>query len=55
MLLERGAQHLEHDVAQRVGAVSRLVEPALMVVLGGLVGGLVIALYLPLFQLGQIL
>jgi type IV pilus assembly protein PilC len=55
VLLERAAQQLEHDVAQRVGAVSRLVEPALMVVLGGLVGGLVIALYLPLFQLGQIL
>jgi type IV pilus assembly protein PilC len=55
VLLERAAQQLEHDVARRVGALSRLVEPALMVVLGGLVGGLVIALYLPLFQLGQIL
>ena len=55
VLLERAAQQLEHDVARRVGALARLVEPALMVVLGGLVGGLVIALYLPLFQLGQIL
>ena len=55
VLLERAAQQLEHDLAQRVAALSRLVEPALMVGLGGLVGGLVIALYLPLFQLGQIL
>jgi len=31
------------------------VEPSLMVMMGGLVGGLVIALYLPLFQLGQVL
>jgi len=54
-LLERAAQQLEHDLARRVAALSRLVEPALMVVLGGLVGGLVIALYLPLFQLGQVL
>lgn len=54
-LLERAAQQLEHDLARRVAALARLVEPALMVVLGGLVGGLVIALYLPLFQLGQVL
>jgi type IV pilus assembly protein PilC len=55
VLLERAAQQLEHEVSQRVGALARLVEPGLMVVLGGVVGGLVIALYLPLFQLGQIL
>lgn len=54
-LLERAAQQLEHDVSLRVAALSRLVEPSVMVVLGGLVGGLVIALYLPLFQLGQVL
>lgn len=54
-LLERAALQLEHDVAQRVAALSRLVEPCLMVMLGGVVGGLVIALYLPLFQLGQAL
>lgn len=55
VLLERAAEQLEHDVARRVAALARLVEPTLMVVLGGLVGGLVIALYLPLFQLGQML
>ena len=55
VLLERAAQQLEQDVAQRVAALARLVEPSLMVLLGVLVGGLVIALYLPLFQLGQVL
>ena len=54
-LLDRAARQLEDDVARRVAALARLVEPALMAVLGVLVGGLVIALYLPLFQLGQIL
>ena len=54
-LLDRAAQQLENEVARRVAVLSRLVEPSLMVMLGGLVGGLVIALYLPLFQLGQIL
>ena len=54
-LLEQMAQQLEHEVAQRVAALSRMVEPSLMVMMGGLVGGLVIALYLPLFQLGQVL
>jgi type IV pilus assembly protein PilC len=54
-LLERTAQQLEHEVTRRVAALSRLVEPSVMVVLGGLVGGLVVALYLPLFQLGQVL
>ena len=55
VLLERAAQQLEDDVARRVATLARLVEPTLMVVLGGLVGGLVIALYLPLFQMGQML
>jgi type IV pilus assembly protein PilC len=54
-LLERAAQQLEQDVSQHVAALARLVEPGVMVVLGGLVGGLVVALYLPLFQLGQVL
>ena len=54
-LLERAALQLEQDVSQHVAALARLVEPGVMVVLGGLVGGLVVALYLPLFQLGQVL
>jgi len=35
--------------------ISVLMEPTVMVVLGGLIGGLVVALYLPIFQLGQVL
>jgi len=35
--------------------ISVLMEPTVMVVLGGLISGLVVALYLPIFQLGQVL
>lgn len=54
-LLDRAARQLEDEVARQVAVLARLVEPSLMGILGVLVGGLVIALYLPLFQLGQVL
>ncbi len=54
-MLERAAQQLEQEVELRMAQLSRLIEPSLMVVLGGVVGGLVVALYLPMFQLGQVL
>ena len=34
-------------------ALSSLMEPLIMVVLGGLIGGLVVAMYLPIFKMGQ--
>jgi type IV pilus assembly protein PilC len=37
-----------------VDAMSSLMEPLIMVVLGVLVGGLVIAMYLPIFKLGSV-
>jgi type IV pilus assembly protein PilC len=54
-MLDRAARQLEQEVEQLVATLSRLIEPSLMVVLGGVVGGLVVALYLPMFQLGQVL
>jgi len=44
----------EADVVNAVDAMSSLLEPLIMVVLGVLVGGLVIAMYLPIFKLGQV-
>jgi type II secretory pathway component PulF len=38
-----------------VHTLTQLIEPLMVVVLGGLVGGMVIALYLPVFQLGQVM
>jgi len=36
-----------------VDSLSSLMEPMIMVVLGGLIGGIVVAMYLPIFKMGQ--
>jgi type IV pilus assembly protein PilC len=53
-MLEKTAEHYEREVDSTVGRLSTLLEPFIMVVLGLLIGGLVMALYLPIFQLGQV-
>ncbi len=52
-MLDKAAHHFETNVTRTVAQLSVLVEPFLMVVLGLLVGGMVMALYLPIFQMGQ--
>lgn len=44
----------EQEVDNQVDALSSLLEPFIMVIIGVLVGGLVIAMYLPIFQLGSV-
>jgi type IV pilus assembly protein PilC len=53
-MLAKVAQFHEREVDDRVAAMSSLLEPALIVFLGVVIGGLVVALYLPIFQMGQI-
>jgi type IV pilus assembly protein PilC len=53
-MLEKTAEHFEREVDGTVARLSTLLEPFIMVVLGLLIGGLVMALYLPIFQLGQV-
>ncbi len=53
-MLEKTADHYEREVDNTVARLSTLLEPFIMVVLGVLIGGLVMALYLPIFQLGQV-
>jgi type IV pilus assembly protein PilC len=53
-MLGKAADFYEAEVNQAVGTLSAVIEPAIMVVLGGLVGTLVIAMYLPIFQLGAV-
>lgn len=52
-MLERVADHYEADVETLVDNLTSLMEPLIMVVLGSIVGALVIAMYLPVFQLGS--
>ncbi|HPQ26785.1 MAG TPA: type II secretion system F family protein, partial [Gammaproteobacteria bacterium] len=53
-MLAKVADFYEEEVDNAVDALSSLLEPLIMVVLGTVVGGLVIALYLPIFQLGSV-
>jgi type IV pilus assembly protein PilC len=52
-MLSKVADFYEAEVDDAVDALSSLMEPVIMVVLGTLIGGLVIAMYLPIFKLGQ--
>ena len=52
-MLAKVADFYEEEVDNAVDALSSLLEPLIMAVLGVLVGGLVIAMYLPIFQMGQ--
>lgn len=53
-MLDKIASFYEEEVDNAVDNLSSLLEPLIMVVLGTLVGGLVIAMYLPIFQLGNV-
>lgn len=54
-MLEKIADIYESDIEQLVNYLSDLLEPLIMVILGVLIGGLVIAMYLPIFKLGTII
>ena len=51
-MLSKVADFFEAEVDDAVDALSSLMEPMIMVVLGTLIGGLVVAMYLPIFKLG---
>ena len=53
-MLSKVAGFLEAEVDDAVAPLSSLMEPAIMVILGTLIGGLVIAMYLPIFKMGQV-
>ena len=53
-MLSKVADFFEAEVDDAVEALSSLMEPIIMVVLGTLIGGLVIAMYLPIFKMGQV-
>lgn len=53
-MLDKVASYYETEVDNMVDGLTSLMEPMIMAVLGVLVGGLVIAMYLPIFQLGAV-
>ncbi|MGL4315524.1 MAG: type II secretion system F family protein [Pseudomonas sp.] len=54
IMLDKVATYFEDEVDNKVDNLATLMEPMIMAVLGVLVGGLIIAMYLPIFQLGQV-
>lgn len=53
-MLGKVADFFEREVDDAVDALASLMEPMIMAVLGVLIGGLVIAMYLPIFKMGQV-
>ena len=53
-MLSKVADFYEEEVDNAVDGLSSLMEPLIMVVLGGMIGTLVIAMYLPIFKLGSV-
>ena len=53
-MLTKIADFYEDEVDNAVGAMKQLIEPLMILVLGVLIGGLVIAMYLPIFKMGSI-
>ena len=51
-MLSKVADFFEQEVDDAVAGLSQLLEPLIMVVLGTVIGGLVVAMYLPIFKLG---
>ncbi|MEJ2530848.1 MAG: type II secretion system F family protein, partial [Halioglobus sp.] len=54
-MLDKVATHYEDAVDNAVDSLSSLMEPMIMSILGILVGGLMIAMYLPIFMLGSVI
>ena len=52
-MLSKCADFFEAEVDDAVDALTSLMEPMIMVVLGTLIGGMVVAMYLPIFKMGQ--
>jgi len=54
-MLDKVATHFENEVDNAVDGLTSLMEPLIMAILGVLVGGLVVAMYLPIFQMGSVI
>ena len=53
-MLAKAAEFYEEEVDEMVKGLSSLLEPIIIVILGTVIGGIVIAMYLPIFKLGEV-
>ncbi len=54
IMLEKIADFYDEEVDQAVENLTAMIEPFMMVFLGGMIGGLVVAMYLPIFKMGEV-
>jgi type IV pilus assembly protein PilC len=53
-MLGKAAEFYEDEVDEMVKGLSSLMEPFIIVILGTLIGGIVVSMYLPIFKLGAV-
>jgi len=53
-MLGKAAEFFEDEVDEAVKGLSSLMEPFIIVILGVLIGGIVVSMYLPIFKIGQV-
>ncbi|MBW2485535.1 MAG: type II secretion system F family protein, partial [Deltaproteobacteria bacterium] len=53
-MLEKIADFYDEEVDQAVENMTAMIEPFMMVFLGGIIGGLVVSMYLPIFKMGEV-
>jgi type IV pilus assembly protein PilC len=54
VMLEKIADFYDDEVDQAVENLTAAIEPIMMVFLGGIIGGMVVAMYLPIFKMGEV-
>ena len=53
-LLDRAGGLMQTELDDQINGLAGLLEPLIIVLLGGLIGGILVAMYLPIFRLGQV-
>ncbi|WP_456370742.1 type II secretion system F family protein [Thermodesulfatator atlanticus] len=53
-MLDKVADFFEEEVDNTVDALAQMIEPVMIVFLGGVIGGIIVSLYLPIFKLGSV-
>ena len=54
-LLRKAAEFYEREIRNVVDSLAAIIEPFLIMVLGGIVGSILVALYLPVFSIGKLM
>jgi type IV pilus assembly protein PilC len=55
LVMERVAEHSEEELKQLIAELTRYIEPAMIVVMGGLIGGITMAMLLPVFTVSRVM